>query len=436
MNESIVEHAKHLRSVQFSLLIVCVVLLLISSLLRSSYIHEAYKDLSNIKKIVEEYYQNDSPWILNYEKSLLRHSINSYLKNQTSALAINSFPEGIRINSMGNQVWGVNLLYGDDNWVINVDVEDSEISNAIKEEQTLKRFIEYWNFLYQARYIYLPKIGSKAAIYNPKSDRYEIHEIETLDRVETDDYTYSLSLVDVHDEKWIERCLPKRVFGKWYEDINKLEEDNLDYVLCPSPITLVEESYPKSEFPLIMIIAASAEKIEFNSLERIIEISGMTDWKVRPFSLSFRELFEVASSYSDIPLSKINTILEGERNRTGEGVRIFGVHVASSVAREWGAGVIISIQLYFLIHLVSFPISSTTKNDFPWAGLYNNQLSKVVFFITAILLPPITILILMYSTWFLGKDNQIFWIISPIINLISFLLSFYIYKTWSKIQQV
>jgi len=438
--ENIVEYVKHLRNVQFYLLASCIVLLVISSLMRASFVHEAYKDISNIKEFVEEYYQYNS-FGSNLDRQDNLHDLYviemlRFHETNNKSLYDNIFPSHLDLKLKSrNEVWNVNLFTKSGSiWVVNEAVSNSDISGYVT--QNLDAFKKYWDSLLDSRYIIIPKIKDKAAVFSREVSQFVEAKINSKPEKNVgviDVNAHSLTAISTEKARWLEQCLPKDKFGQWFHGIKKIIGDDNEYVLCPS-ITLTGNLDDVDVLlDQILIIPVTVEKIRYWPLENIIKQAGFEDWKARTFERTFRELTEVTSDYDDITLEKLHIILEGEKKRAGEGINIFGVHVSSILAREWGAVVILSIQIYFFLHLQSFPNVRNESIGVPWAALYRTGLAKFVFVFSAILFPPATILALLYTTWQLGADTLLFWQVSIICIMGSVLISVFSHRAWVRL---
>jgi hypothetical protein len=94
---------------------------------------------------------------------------------------------------------------------------------------------------------------------------------------------------------------------------------------------------------------------------------------------------------------QVGKILRNLRERTGKEVEVSGLKLPLEVITRWGLVLVLGIQLYFWLDLRNFlsrPIIPQSFNV-PWLGFYQDGVSSIVFWISAIVLPVATVCLLM-----------------------------------------
>jgi hypothetical protein len=128
----------------------------------------------------------------------------------------------------------------------------------------------------------------------------------------------------------------------WYEKIKAETDRETRTVLCGKMTdTLVQ--------PVFSVIQRRYVVRRSLRLWLASEFSFDSDGSV--FERSFSELYAVASRYRLIALEDIDAILSAEIERTGERVEILGLRLPEAALSNWGIGIIVTIQIYFLLHL-------------------------------------------------------------------------------------
>lgn len=109
--------------------------------------------------------------------------------------------------------------------------------------------------------------------------------------------------------------------------------------------------------------------------------------------------------------------------------------VPAEVAVDFGALLILGIQLYMWVHLHEFG-NRTERDagfDVAWIGVYTSLPSKIVFLGTLLVLPWATVLILSYKRLHLRSDHRhLWWIMAIAANILSLTLSYLIIQVLPK----
>jgi len=108
------------------------------------------------------------------------------------------------------------------------------------------------------------------------------------------------------------------------------------------------------------------------------------------FSEAFSELKGEADGYMTLAIDElINHLKLRLKNESGQ-ITLAGTPVKKDAIRTWGLLILVSIQLYFLLHLAAFNRTYNRVAPFPWVGLYRGKLPQTIFFFSSILFPPAT----------------------------------------------
>jgi hypothetical protein len=187
----------------------------------------------------------------------------------------------------------------------------------------------------------------------------------------------------------------------------------------------------------ILFIAVQVQDIKYLPLSKFITFLS-EDVLEGGFSSSFSELDSISSNYDDLQISKVITILEGEKSRAGGNLQAFGATIPIVFIRDWGFLLLIGLQAYFYLHLKEFIKIITLSNSHqdispePWVALYKGTLAHYSFILFSIALPFIVVvLVIVKSHLFDSEVSLSGMLITFVFGGISILLAFYQYKTMS-----
>lgn len=108
------------------------------------------------------------------------------------------------------------------------------------------------------------------------------------------------------------------------------------------------------------------------------------------YKKAFPDLDEVTTDYEDLTFDKLSTILAAQRKRSDQTFEAFSVKFPSDAVARWGLVLLLGVQLYFLIHMESVQIHPDSEISVAWIPLYPHGLAQTVFVLTVAVLPPAT----------------------------------------------
>lgn len=108
------------------------------------------------------------------------------------------------------------------------------------------------------------------------------------------------------------------------------------------------------------------------------------------FEQDFRELNEVTALYMELPIERVAKILDAEIQRSGERVQMLGLTFSLKVLSQAAAGIIMVVQMYFVLHLKQFRLLSSGANQIAWVALYSNRYARALTLATGMILPVAT----------------------------------------------
>lgn len=136
-------------------------------------------------------------------------------------------------------------------------------------------------------------------------------------------------------------------------------------------------------------------------------------WRTGSFEESFPALATVTKHYCDLPLVKIEQIVQDELSRSGESVEAFGLKVPADALRQWGTLIVLAIQVYFSRHLRfmrRIHMDGVKEAKSAWIGLYDDKVSQYGTLVTAVVLPFVAcVLLLGFSAVLDYQSNRLQW---------------------------
>jgi len=111
-------------------------------------------------------------------------------------------------------------------------------------------------------------------------------------------------------------------------------------------------------------------------------------WLHSDFKDAFYELNQATEGFQDLDFDHLKQILEQNEKNSKEAFQAFGITFPIETTTRWGTLIIIVIQFYFLLHFMEHrKKESLTNPDIAWIGVYNSFGAQVLFGATAWCLP-------------------------------------------------
>ncbi|MEM8561509.1 MAG: hypothetical protein AAGF57_04705 [Pseudomonadota bacterium] len=117
------------------------------------------------------------------------------------------------------------------------------------------------------------------------------------------------------------------------------------------------------------------------------------------FAQSFPQLAAYASNLKALNVDDLRTVLQNEIERSGDKVEVLGISFPPEAIRTWGILVLLASQMYLLMHLSEFRKRAATAHlpQVAWIALYDGWGPKLSFILTAGILPVGAVMILALS---------------------------------------
>lgn len=110
----------------------------------------------------------------------------------------------------------------------------------------------------------------------------------------------------------------------------------------------------------------------------------------RSFEDCFPDLTKASAGLESLKLADVREHLIQELEKGDSVFEAFGLKIPSAQLTFWGSIAVLSVQLYFFLHLKELHTKIQPRDsgwDVPWLGMYSSWLSRVVFAVTVSALP-------------------------------------------------
>ncbi|MEX0803199.1 MAG: hypothetical protein WD688_07775 [Candidatus Binatia bacterium] len=396
------EFARHLRTVHFSLVLACS-LVLLSQLISSSSdavttAHEQLRFILNVKtdwsNWTRRFVAEQVTWLKNNGKSWpdTVHSTVYIVPSELTRENVPTVDKAWQVELFGSPVF-FTAVAGDykDNQpeiVGRVHTEDygwQEVGGGYDSDRpsflnTLEDFRRFWDHANYINAFVVTELSKVAYITTDgiiKAKLSWTHERKTAEGMST-----SLTLGG-HWKKYYEKC-PIRIHELFKSQLH----GKFNNFFCGEPpgAALRERNY-HLVLPAVVLSPTPRENLRL-WLSRAYGFRISDD----KFEKSFPELNEVTRHYQKLEMTNVNSVLQAELERAGERIEFLGLRVPEREISTWGAFIIIVIQYYFWLHLRVLHLRlSTNKNDsafnVAWIGLYTDWWAVLVLLISVSVLP-------------------------------------------------
>lgn len=435
MADTAEKHVEHLRVVHFALMITSLVLLAVTYLLRGPDGESAYRSLSEIHYFVTANYPRQEHFLKKHVNERLAHAL-----NEQPGIADEFLPGRIQFGAGYGREEHISLLsFGDAGisgsggkriarWITLRDIVTPDISNMIRGNNlsgvTLKKFMEFWDALYEADQVFLPKPRSKVIAFDEAAGKFELVPWRLPEKgaaVAEPSGLLPLRLIKADPPGWLGQCSG---FPAANTDLElRVNELGGGFALCPQYFDVRGREDDITNKRNTIVVPVDVVTVDVKLLKNFIEMSGNKHWRARSFRFAFPDVWSVVSNRQgilDIDFTKSKDVFDlfpliGKEEK----LNAFGVNVNVAAAREWGSVIVFGIQVYFLLHLMAFreQLARGAKGawDYPWIVLYRNPLARLTTYVSALALPLGTIAVLLGLTWLLGHDSAISVVLSVVV---------------------
>ena len=129
------------------------------------------------------------------------------------------------------------------------------------------------------------------------------------------------------------------------------------------------------------------------------------------FAHSFRALNSVTQNYQTLSLDSFDPILQSEEQRSGESFEALGVKFPADETSRWGTLVVMTVQLYLYLLLRRRSASLRPRDpalEVAWLGLFPSTAARIVALTSIALLPLFVVAYLAVRTFELGHVTSFY----------------------------
>jgi hypothetical protein len=198
---------------------------------------------------------------------------------------------------------------------------------------------------------------------------------------------------------------------------------------CFMTVTNFEDS--GSALTLIMPVSRFAH-FPVDGQKLLVQRSSQWGQKYKlGFKDAFPELASVDGPFEDADIGSAERILGAEAKRTGDAFEAAGLKIPAEVAVQFGVLLIPGVQLYMLVHLREFGnrVDRDAGFEVAWIGVYVSRLARVMPFLSLLVLPAATILLLSVREFHMFQKQWLGWLIAVASNCASITLSTFIFRS-------
>jgi hypothetical protein len=391
------DHFEHLRTVHFSLIATCLVLLVVSTTSQNRTVRLAEDQLRSVQSIMVHWAD------LDFDAAIDRQVQSSSMQVPHSRIL--KFSDGVLVPKPGSYVldftmpaWSPITSEQCTPWLYDPMLK--------RQPRTLADTHELWDCLHTANSVAIPfAFSAEAAVLRGKK----------------------VSLADTAPTAPAGHL--KLVFGKTSEDqratIRQAFGLSVDYAF-------VGTLYSSNGAQENIIVPVEKERvIKLNLVEPLRPLDPAFSVDPGLYPKAFPDLDEITADYEDLTFDKLSAILAAQRKHSDQTFEAFSVKFPSEAVARWGLILLLGVQLYLLIHMASVPIRPDTEISVAWIPLYPNKLAQSVFMLTVAVLPPLTAGIIGHVGSITGRRN-IDTAATTVAVLLSLVLAFQTLKVFAR----
>jgi hypothetical protein len=438
------DNAVHLRAVYFALLAACFSLIVLVSHPGREDAKAAAQQLADIRsrsvanwnpeefqKRAQEQISSKLP--LNLQKSFEVQSLNLRLergapKGQAPDL------QGLIVAMTLRRNWIWDGLTG---YTKRLFPTDNSLLNKIKEgdrsaPRNLAEFKEFWNSSVRVR---VPQLNQKMGElflrrrFNVTQWSFDAVDGETQ---VSNDLTCDVVVTSFPPLGFADPLA--RTFRKEFEDYTSAASGSVwgDCRHGTAPLTVLlptdGETFISVDVPDLMMGRQPGEK-----------------WCAGSFQACFSALNDITKGYDDLDFEAIRRIIASKAGEPEETIELVGTRVYADVVRRWGIVALLALQIYLWLNLRAF-IHGLKSNDsawdVAWIGIYEDVWARIVFSLSAYLLPLAAAAYLFYRTLMATLDTRHTWWrdrelgLELILLILSTFCAFGAFRDWSRLRDL
>lgn len=363
------DFATHLRTVHFTLVLVCVVTIISLHGVSPGELDQAQEQMRQIRQIKSEWSEWITRWSYDQVHGLEKMGIDPG----------GSVPSAIHVCSDDGRNWDFQLRGSPMTFLMSVQGENEQrgFANAVRKvngdlqfysltdswPNTLKEFKDFWDSATNGHMgVRIVQSVERKVHFLSSNDTDSVAEWTPPCSTQSSGLDLQLRRTDKVCPEWVQQRVGGSVFCATVPNEKRI---------VAVPVTFRDS--------------------------RIWE--GPRSWLVKHYSLpnsatgfvqDFRELNRITALYIDLPIDRVAEILNAEIQRSGERVQMLGLTFSLKVLSQAAAGIIMVVQMYFVLHLRQFRLLAPDKDQIAWVALYNNNYARFLTIATGMILPAAT----------------------------------------------
>jgi len=365
MNSSdLTEHVKHLRAIQFSLLIICIGALTLVLPNRKSKVANAHRDLERIIKVKN---LESNLWFSNYYTQELEK-----VEKEYKGLV---FPGASYINIQIENNFTLSLRH----WWARYGFPNCDEPDY---GESLECFEKFWNDIYELKEISrIIEVANFAKVTHLKQGNPQISLAPI--KIGRKQKEAKLGFIKQHHFKKISTtyAFVSDPFSHW-SDLSPF-----DAIRNPPTHMIIFESKSDSikiELPVKIV------NVPFGTQKAIGNEIGVYTWEFGNFDYTFKDLDEVSKYIKQLKVGSLEKHFEQELQRNRGNFKMFGIEIPADKFIFFSLVVIIGLCAYLLLHLRVF-VKRISNNDpaldYPWLGIFTSLIDKSIFLLIVVVLP-------------------------------------------------
>jgi hypothetical protein len=356
------DFVEHLRTVHFSLMAVCLGLIVIVQFPSSSRLREAIRQLDTIIDAAPKFSDNIEAAI-----NSAREENKKYCRTKVDPLLVEIDGKAVALHLEGEASVGWRR--------VGTGIYAPEPADILE----LRQFKEMWDSSIVLSC--LDSIGTVAHI----EIKDKVSAIRTLDVPVMVYYPDVDRRPVLLNEKMFTRYRRSGI-DPWHPDII-LEAWHIEYPGEVNPYLFAT-----------IVIPTTTRPFPVNFHQFLAIKLNQPGWRDARFSDAFYELDQATADFQDTDFIHLKRILHQSEKNTKETFQAFGVTFPIETTSRWGILVIVSVQLYLWMHLREFRKRCFGITEIAWIGSYEDFVPRLVFVLTAILFPVVVVRVLCFQT--------------------------------------
>ncbi len=388
------DYAEHLRSIHFALIVVSAALIVLALSSSTSNIPEALRQIDGIAEVSKQWQEK---WLEEAAARKVSGDSAAQLFTPPNAAVV------LEVSDKSDKkfVERLDTSFTPPNWVVVGEIMqlrggDSGSSNFVESYSSsrpaafvsrpvsLSGFKRIWDALYSGTYVQIAETLADKGYFVRGRGMVGGKLSDVTDGLRSVEFARQRAPSNYDDDAV---CSLRRLLST----VKKTLDTSSEYAYACT--------WDSWEHYALFLPIQRMRKVDLDGLEMLVSRFDKNGYQPshRDFAHAFRALNDLTKDYQDLDINNFESILRSEQARSGESFEAFGIKFPGHGATAWGIVVILAIQTYFWIHLHEFKVKLDPKDpigEIAWIGVYPSAASKLVFHLSAFVLPILAVLAL------------------------------------------